>query len=787
MQQTKFNDKEEKAFEIRKIIGKYLRKWPWFIFSVLCFVIIAYLYIRYTVPQYQSTTTLKFDKKQSNITSALADLDNLGIGLGNADELKSEMAVLTSRPILMAVVKNLNLNVQYFSGGEIKDSEMFANLPVTAKIIAYDAKPAKKFVSSEYLIKQSDNTTFVLWNEKHGTIKGSYNVPIKLDFGTVIFSKNNAIPFKSKYIIVFWNEIERVKKLEQKINVDLPDPKAMLINISLVGAVPEKSEAILNEITKQYNLDGLRDKNMQSKNTQDFIDKRLEVITRDLSGVENQKEDFQNSNRIFDLQAQAQLALQNTSENTKALLQQQTQLDLLNSLTAEASGKNNQLMPSNLGLSPSLEGAIAKYNDLLIIRNKTLKQATNENPAVVEMNREIASLKEIVQDNIREQKQSVQTSIAKLNGEISSSNGLMNKVPGQTKIYRGIERQQNLKEQLFLFLLQKREENAINLSINVPIAKIVNPAFTQDAPVAPKRNVIFLAAIVFGLILPFIIIYSLFIWDDKIYNRDDIKGRSSLGILADIPSLKANDLHLVQQNDFSELAESFRILVSNLKFVLPTKDSAKIIMVTSSVKGEGKTLVSVNLALTLGNKNGRSLLIGSDVRNPQIQRYDSEPVKRKGLTEYLYDDNVDVDNLIHTSDTNSYCDVIYAGTIPPNPQELLSNGRYQNLIEKLSSEYEYIIIDSAPLMLVSDTLSIADVADATLYVVRSGISRNVLVDFANNLVKESKIRNVSFIINDVSKHAGGYGYGYGYGYNYGYGYGYSTDQEKRWWTKIFKK
>lgn len=786
MQHTEFHDQGEGPLNLRKISAKYLRKWPWFSFSVLCFVIAAYLYVRYTVPQYQSTTTLKFDKKQSDITSALSDLDNLGIGLGTADELKSEVAVISSRPILMEVVKNLNLNVQYFSGGEIKDSELFTNLPVTAKITSYNEKPAKKFVSSEYLIKKSDNTTFILWNEKHGTIKGSYNVPVKLDFGTVIFSKNNAIPFKSKYIIVFWNEIERVKKLEQKINVDLPDPKAMLINISIVGAVPEKSEAILNEVTRQYNLDGLRDKNMQSKNTQDFIDKRLEVITRDLSGVENQKEDFQNSNRIFDLQAQAQLALQNTSENTKALLQQQTQLDLLNSLTAEASGnKNNQLMPSNLGLSPSLEGAISKYNELLIIRNKTLKQATNENPAVVEMNREIASLKEIVQDNIREQKQSVQTSITKLNGEISSSSGLMSKVPGQTKIYRGIERQQNLKEQLFLYLLQKREENAINLSINVPIAKIVNPAFTQDTEVAPKRKAIFLAAIILGLLFPIGVIYLLSMWDDKIYNRDDIKAKSSLGILADIPSLKSKDIHLVQQNDFSELAESFRILVSNLKFVLPTKDSAKIIMVTSSVKGEGKTLVSVNLALTLGNKNGRSLLIGSDVRNPQIQRYDSEPVKRKGLTEYLYDDSVDVDNLIHTSDTNSYCDVIYAGTIPPNPQELLSNGRYQNLIEKLSSRYEYIIIDSAPLMLVSDTLSIADVADATLYVIRSGISRNVLVDFANNLVKESKIKNVSFVINDVSKNAGGYGYGYGY--NYGYGYGYSTDQEKRWWTKIFKK
>lgn len=780
MQQIELQEKEE-VLNIRKIIAQYLRKWPWFILSILIFLIGAYIYLRYSIPQYQSQTTLKFDKKETDLTSALGDLNNLGIGLGNTDELKSEVAVITSRPILMQVVKNLNLNVQYFRTGEIKDSELFTEIPITGKIISF--KNEKKFKFEEYTVTDVKDNQFILTDKNKTQVKGTFNVPLQLSFGSVILFKNPGIPFRSKYIIVFWNPLERVKKLEQKINVDLPDPKALLIDIRLTGAVPEKSEAILNEVTKQYNLDGLRDKNLQAQNTQEFIDKRLEVITRDLSGVENQKEDFQNRNRIVDLEAQAQLALQNTSDNTKALLQQKTQLDLLNSLAEEASKNGNQLMPSNLGLNPSLEQAISQYNTLLISRNKTLKQATNENPAVVEMNKEIASLKEIVRDNIRQQKATVQASIAQFNNEIATNNGLIQKVPGQSKVYRGIERQQTLKEQLFLFLLQKREENAINLSVNVPKAKIVNPAFTEDLPVSPKRNIIFLAAFVLGILFPFAIFYLFFMWDDKIYNRNDIKERSSLGILADIPSLKDKESHLVQKNDFSELAEAFRVLVSNLKFVLPTKDTAKVIMVTSSVKGEGKTLVSVNLALTLGNKNGRSLLIGSDIRNPQIQRYDSEPMKRKGLTEYLYDESINVQELIHTSDTNSNCDVIYAGSIPPNPQELLSNGRYQKLIQKLASQYAYIVVDSAPLMLVSDTLNIADVADTTLYVVRSGVSRNILIDFANDLIRDSKLSNVSFVINDVSKN----GNGYGYGYNYGYGYGYAQDKKENWWQKIFKK
>ena len=781
MQQIEFQESEE-SLDLRKIIGKYLGKWPWFIASVLLFVIIAFVYLRYAIPQYQSTTTLKFDKKQSDLSGALIDLDNLGLGLGNADELKSEVAVVSSRPILMKVVENLNLNVQYYNSGEIRDSELFTKVPIEAKILSYRTD-IKKFISSEYLVKEVIGNDFVLEDRDKKTVKGSFNKNLALDFGTVVLQKVPGLTFKDKYKIVFWNPIEKVKSLEKKIQVDLPDQKAMLMDISIIGTVPEKSEAILNEVTKQYNLDGLRDKNLQAQNTQEFIDKRLEVISRDLSGVENQKEDFQNRNRIVDLQAQAQLALQNTTDNTKQLLQQQTQLDLLNSLQSEASKGPNQLMPSNLGLNPSLEQAISQYNNLVITRNKTLKQATNENPAVVEMNKEISSLKEIVRDNISQQKATIQASIAQINSQISASTGMIEKVPGQSKVYRGIERQQNLKEQLFLFLLQKREENAINLSVNVPKAKIVNPAYTIDGPVSPKKIIILLAALILGLLLPAGIFYVFFMWDDKIYNRTDISENSSLGVLADIPALKDNQLHLVQKNDFSELAEAFRILVSNLKFILPKKESAKVILVTSSVKGEGKTLVSVNLALTLGSKNGRSLLIGSDVRNPQIQRYDDERIKNAGLTEYLYDETTDIEDLIHTSDTNPECDVIYAGSIPPNPQELLSNGRYQKLISEMSSRYEYIVIDSAPLMLVSDTLSISDTADASLYVVRSGVSRRILIEFANKLVKESKIRNMSFVINDVAKNVGGYGYGY----NYGYGYGYTVDEKKNWWQKLFNK
>lgn len=785
MDNVQFKEQEE-SIDLKRVIWKYLRKWPWIIACVLISLVLAYLYLRYTPLQYQSKTTLKFDKKDNRgaLASALSDLENLGMGLGNADELKGEAAVITSRPLLMQVVDNLNLSVRYFNVGKVKETEAYEDFPVSAKILSL--KNDKAFRSITYEIQLKNGNRFVLSNEKSKDIGGTFGVPVKTRFGTIQIDRNPGVRLISEEIkIMFSSPISEVKRLERQVNVSIPDNKAMLIDVSLVGMVPEKSEAILNEITKQYNLDGMRDKSIQAQNTQNFIDQRLEVITRDLSGVENQKEDFQTKNRIVDIEAQAQLALKNTTDNTKSLLQQQAQLELLNSLASEANRSGDKLMPSNLGVGLSLEQAIAKYNEVIINRSKTLKQATQENPYVIELNKEAASLKNIVKQNIAEQQAAVRASISQINSQISMDRGVISKIPEQSKVYRGIERQQSLKEQLFLFLLQKREENAINLTVNAPKAKIVNPAYTLDAPVSPKKNIIYLGALIIGLLVPIGIFYLIFLLDDKIYNKDDIKNKSKLSTLAEIPALDDNN-QLVGKNDFSELAESFRILVSNMKFLLPKKETGKTILVTSSVKGEGKTLVSVNLALTLGTAKHKTLLIGADIRNPQFKRY-GKYEKNVGLTDYLHDFALDAKAIIDVTEVNPDCDIIYTGSIPPNPQELLSNGRFQQLIDEVRADYEYIVIDSAPLMLVSDTLSLSDTADATLYIVRSGVSKKVLIDFANQITNENKIHNVSFVLNDVAKNVRGYGY-YGYGYNYGYGYGYGKSEKKKSWIgQWFKK
>ena len=748
---------KKKKLNIKKEVFKYLRYWYWILLSMLLCFVGAKIYLRYTTPQYLSKTSLQFPQSKSKTAESLADLAN---GAGRAGELEGEATAIVSKPILAKVVGQLNLNVSFFGVGAIKENELYTSSPLEANVIEVQNP---KFSYASYIISPSGNGTYKL---SEGPLKGNkdkfqFGQLVSLPFGKVIIKikkgKKSFEPIK----IVFRSTPSLVSSLENQLVVALPPDKGQMMDISFTGPVPSKSEDILNSLTEQYNIEGKKDRNMEAQNTQDFINGRLEIISQDLSGIEGEKEAFKRSNEITDLDTQANLAVNNANSNTNQLIEYATQLDLVNSIYSLTSSE--RLLPSNMGLSSVTEGYIAKYNDMLLTKNKTLKQATAQNPSVVQLNRDILEMRDLIRQNLVESKATLQLQIAQSKGQLNQNRHKIYIYPTQEKVFRGIERQQNLKEQLYLYLLQKREENAITLAVTAPKAKVINPAYTVGI-VKPEKQNILLGALLAGLLLPVVILYAKYVSDTKIYTKDQIQTSvTDALVIAEIPeSPKESDL--VSANDFSVFAESFRILTSNLKFILKSKESkgqSDVILVTSSVKAEGKTTVAFNTAVTLAG-NSKVLLIGADIRNPQLQRFVAG--SDKGLTDYLISDDTSVQPYIVPSGLSENLDILFSGAIAPNPSDLLEMKKFDEMIESIKHTYRYIVIDSAPVMLVSDTMHLIEIADAILYIVKSNFTDQQMLDFADEFKQTHNLKNIAFILNNVKPENSRYGNKYGYGY-----------------------
>lgn len=748
---------KKKKLNIKKEVFKYLRYWYWILLSMLLCFVGAKIYLRYTTPQYLSKTSLQFPQSKSKTAESLADLAN---GAGRADELQGEATAIVSKPILAKVVGQLNLNVSFFGVGAIKENELYTSSPLEANVIEVQNP---KFSSASYIISPSGNGTYKL---SEGPLKGNkdkfqFGQLVSLPFGKVTIKikkgKKSFEPIK----IVFRSTPSLVSSLESQLVVALPPDKGQMMDISFTGPVPSKSEDILNSLTEQYNIEGKKDRNMEAQNTQDFINGRLEIISQDLSGIEGEKEAFKRSNEITDLDTQANLAVNNANSNTNQLIEYATQLDLVNSIYSLTSSE--RLLPSNMGLSSVTEGYIAKYNDMLLTKNKTLKQATAQNPSVVQLNRDILEMRDLIRQNLVESKATLQLQIAQSKGQLNQNRHKIYMYPTQEKVFRGIERQQNLKEQLYLYLLQKREENAITLAVTAPKAKVINPAYTVGI-VKPEKQNILLGALLAGLLLPVVILYAKYVSDTKIYTKNQIQTSvTDALVIAEIPeSPKESDL--VSANDFSVFAESFRILTCNLKFILKSKESkgqSDVILITSSVKGEGKTTVAFNTAVTLAG-NSKVLLIGADIRNPQLQRFVAG--SDKGLTDYLISDDTSVQPYILPSGLSENLDILFSGAMAPNPNDLLEMKKFDEMIESIKHTYRYIVIDSAPVMLVSDTMHLIEIADAILYIVKSNFTDQQMLDFADEFKQTHNLKNIAFILNNVKPENSRFGNKYGYGY-----------------------
>ncbi len=775
-QQSHFQQEEE--INLREEFEKYYRYWPYFIASVFFCLVMAFLYLRYTTPVYQSTATIiiKDEKKGGNIPG-LEAFEGLGLlgGMGGSS-IENEMGILRSKQLITDVAKELQLNIRYFYEGDVQTSEVYANSPIDIQVLQQDDLQLSQ--AKTFNLEEKDGANFILKAlEAEQEIKGKYGKPVDLDFATIILTKRT-LPAgqvdsnkNDPFLISFSTVDAAAAKYRGEIQLNLTDKNSSLIELNLNDPVKEKARDILNQLIFEYNRQAIEDKNQVALNTAKFIEDRLDIITGELDSVETGKEKFKESNQLTDIQAESEMFVENASEFNKKRQDVNTQLELSNAMIDYlAKDAESDLLPANLGISETgVNTIISDYNTLVLERNRILNGSTAKNPVVQDLNNQISQIKGNVKRSLERMRANLLIAQADLSRQASAMGSRIASVPGKEKQFRGIERQQSIKEALYLFLLQKREETSLSLAVTAPKAKIVDRAYTLEIPVSPKKKIIFLAALILGVLIPFIFIYLKNLFNNKINSQQDMQAAIKLiPLVGEVPRIKRGESDVIAKNDRSVLSESFRILHTNLQYLLVNTGNstgANVLFVTSSVKGEGKTFTAFNLALTLANSGKKVLIMGADLRNPQLQRYEMDSRDFKGISDYLVNKDLKLRPLIKTSEIHEDLDLLASGSIPPNPSELWRTSRAESLFESLKEDYDYIVVDTAPVMLVTDTFLINKYADLTLYVTRAGYTEKKLLNFALDAKKDGKLHDVSFVLNDVK--LANFGYGNKYGYAYG--------------------
>ena len=801
--QEQETQERQSAFDFAVLYRTIILNWYWFILSLVICGGLGAIYLRYATPKYQSTAKLliKDDDSNSKRGQSLQNMTNLGI-ISNSAGIDNEMEILTSHSIAEDAIRDLKLYVDYSTKGRIKDIILYRDQPLNVDI---DRAHLEKLNQPVDLTITRNGTTYI--------VSGTYSVPTDENESEGPFSLNRkftslpaTIATRAGIITISSNNGHSLHD-GQTLKVEVLSPKmasnkyvgelqvaqtsktTSIAQLQLTDEVPQRSLDYLKQLAIVYNRQANEDKNIVALRTEKFINSRLQKINAELGKTEGQLQNYKQQNGMVELKLNAGNAVTNQNESELKLADMQTQIELFSTIAqeVESSSRNlSQVIPSNVGLDDqSSTSLINKYNELVLERNRLLRSASESSPVVEPLTAQIRELNGNIRRAISTARQNLQIQRDALAAQVSKFNEQVAETPQQERMLTQIGRQQEVKSGLYLMLLQKREENSISLAATADKGKLIDDP-QLVGKISPKSAIIMLIALLIGLAIPALVIFLLQLFRYKIEGHEDVARLTKLPIIADVAiasnTAKGKADIVVHENQNNQMEEIFRSLRTNLQFML--HEGQKVVLFTSSTSGEGKTFTAANLSVSFGLLGKKVILVGLDIRRPRLAELFGINDHRHGITNLLVKDAptaADVQEQILPSGVNKNLDLLMAGPIPPNPAELIARSSLEAIIKALKDKYDYIMIDTAPVGLVTDTLQIARVADASIYMCRADYTPKSNFELINALANEKKLPNMAMVLNgiDMSKKKYGYYYGYGrygkygrYGRGLGsYGYG----------------
>jgi capsular exopolysaccharide synthesis family protein len=749
------DDRQQEETSFIEIFFHYFRYWKWFVLSVGFCVTIIFVYLRYTISEYRVYATVLIKDGQNNGGDYNAFQD-LGVFIPK-NGFDNEIELLQARSLRHEVVDSLNIAVSYFKEGRVSKQELYNGTPIFVYV-------SNQLLVGTFILDAKGDSLFTIDSEKpvfHRTfsIRDEVNSP----WGLLTF-KENPYGSASLPIEIFLNSPRYIPP----ISVVPINKTSNVVEISTLTTVPKKGQDFLNTLIEIYNQHTIEEKNFVSTNTIAFINGRLDDLSGELETAEKDVEKYKRDQGLTDILAETSLFLSNTNDYTKRISEVQMQLTILRDIKSFLIDAENtgSIAPANVGVTdPTVLSLIARYNEEVLQKKRITQGMTSENPKVKEYDDRIMLLKNELLKGVSISEAGMLTTIRELRKQ---ENVYENKAMGlsrQERESQELMRQKEIKESLFIYLLQKREEMGLSLALATPNTLVVDPAATGGI-ISPQSSKLILIALLIGFLFPVVVIYLRGLFDNKLHTKEQLTRVVRAPFLGDVPVYKDKKIFPVQ-NVRSGIAEKFRIITSNLDFIV-AQNQTKIIMVTSSYSGEGKSFFSQNLAMSLSTSGKKTLLIDLDMRKSAMSKL-LEMDPGKGIELFLSDKTVDVSEIIDSSKSHDKnLDIIPIKVFPPNPAELLASDRFGVLLDSVRDDYDYVIIDTAPIALVADAYHVNKFTDATIYVTRAEYTYKASLYEIDSLYKNNKLHNLTVVLNAVPPRKG-----YGYG-NYGYGYGYGT-------------